>query len=327
VSYDEAVEVALCYGWIDGQSKSYDESSWLQKFTPRRTKSIWSKINREKVERLIKNGQMKPAGLQAIESAKQDGRWDAAYDLTVLPPLPSDFQAELDKNPAAQAFFATLNSQNRYAILFRIQTAKKAETRAKRIEQLIRMLEIRKSCIHNSPVKIGTEKQKAAIFVSLWFSVRPRASAFLFTDLILEPIKALIMRAGRFCSFFPLRLLCRSLGSSCGQRGADLRFPTYRLKYIHHRTAGAGRYGDFGHDFGRLGRRRGLLCLRFGCSHQLRLARRLDSGGRGEGGGCLRGRRGHTRTIQRWRTVGVGERRIGPVIILLLQLLNPQNSH
>jgi uncharacterized protein YdeI (YjbR/CyaY-like superfamily) len=141
VSYDEAVEVALCYGWIDGQKKSYDEASWLQKFTPRGPKSIWSKINRGKAEALIANSQMKPAGLRAIEQARQDGRWDAAYDSHSTATVPSDFQAELDKNPAAQAFFASLNSQNRYAILHRIQTAKKAETRAKRIEQFIRLLE------------------------------------------------------------------------------------------------------------------------------------------------------------------------------------------
>jgi len=140
VTYDEALEVALCYGWIDGQKKSYDEASWLQKFTLRGTKSIWSKINREKAEKLIARGAMQPAGLVAVEQAKQDGRWDAAYDSQSSASVPGDFQAALDRNPAAQAFFATLNSRNRYAILFRIQTAKKAETRTKRIEQFIRML-------------------------------------------------------------------------------------------------------------------------------------------------------------------------------------------
>jgi uncharacterized protein YdeI (YjbR/CyaY-like superfamily) len=141
VSYNEALEVALCYGWIDGQKKSYDEASWLQKFTPRGPKSIWSKINTEKAEKLIKSGHMKPAGLKAIEDARQDGRWDAAYDSQRGSTVPDDFQAELDKNAQAKAFFATLNSTNRYAILFRIQTAKKAETRAKRIQEFIRMLE------------------------------------------------------------------------------------------------------------------------------------------------------------------------------------------
>ena len=141
VTYDEALEVALCYGWIDGQKKSYDDSSWLQKFTPRGAKSIWSKVNRGKAEQLIARGHMKPAGLAAIERARQAGRWDAAYDSQSNASVPEDFQAALDQNAEAQAFFATLNSRNRYAILFRIQTAKKAETRAKRIEQFIRMLE------------------------------------------------------------------------------------------------------------------------------------------------------------------------------------------
>ena len=141
VSYDEALEIALCYGWIDGQKKTYDETSYLQKFTPRGAKSIWSKINTEKAEKLIERGLMQPSGLIAIESAKQDGRWQAAYDSFSKASVPEDFQAELDKNPQALAFFATLNQQNRYAILFRIQTAKKPETRAKRIQQFISMLE------------------------------------------------------------------------------------------------------------------------------------------------------------------------------------------
>ncbi len=141
VSYDEALEVALCYGWIDGQKKSYDDASWLQKFTPRGAKSIWSKINRAKAEALMASGRMQPAGLKAVESAKQDGRWEAAYDSPRSATVPDDFQAALDQNAEAKAFFATLNSANRYAILFRIQTAKKAETRAKRIQEFIRMLE------------------------------------------------------------------------------------------------------------------------------------------------------------------------------------------
>jgi len=141
VTYDEALEVALCYGWIDGQRKSHDETSFLQRFTPRGPKSIWSKINTEKAQRLIESGQMKPAGLKAIESAKQDGRWDAAYAPQSKAAVPDDLQVELDRNAKAKAFFATLDSRNRYAILHRIQTAKKAETRAKRIEQFIRMLE------------------------------------------------------------------------------------------------------------------------------------------------------------------------------------------
>ncbi len=141
VTYAEALDVALCYGWIDGQKKSYDDATFLQKFTPRGKKSIWSKINREKAETLIKARRMKPAGLKAIESAKQDGRWDAAYDSPSKATVPEDFQAALEQNPKAKAFFATLKSGNRYAILFRLQTAKKTETREKRIRQFIEMLE------------------------------------------------------------------------------------------------------------------------------------------------------------------------------------------
>lgn len=141
VTYDEAVDVALCYGWIDGQKGSFDDKYWLQKFTPRGPKSIWSKINTEKAERLIASGAMKPAGLKAIELAKQDGRWDAAYASQKNISVPDDFKTALDKNKKAKAFFATLNSVNRYAILFRIHNAKKAETRAKRIQQFVEMLE------------------------------------------------------------------------------------------------------------------------------------------------------------------------------------------
>lgn len=141
VSYAEALEVALCYGWIDGQKQSYDESSWLQKFTPRGDRSLWSKVNREKAEELIRTGSMKPAGLAAIERARENGRWEAAYDSPGKATVPDDFQAELDRNPSAKEFFATLNSANRYAILWRIQTAKKTETRAKRIQQFVGMLE------------------------------------------------------------------------------------------------------------------------------------------------------------------------------------------
>lgn len=141
VTYDEAVDVALCYGWIDGQKKGFDDKHWLQKFTPRAPRSIWSKINTEKAEKLIQSGEMKPAGLKAIEAARQDGRWDAAYESQKNISIPDDFQAELDKNPQAQASFRSLNSANRYAILFRIHHAKKAETRARRIQQFVEMLE------------------------------------------------------------------------------------------------------------------------------------------------------------------------------------------
>ncbi len=141
VTYAEAVEAALCYGWIDGQGKGLDESAWLQKFTPRGPRSIWSKINQKKALELIKSGRMQPAGLAAIELAKKNGRWEAAYDSHRTATVPDDLQAALNQNPKAKAFFATLDSANRYAILFRLQTAKKAETRARRLEQFVRMLE------------------------------------------------------------------------------------------------------------------------------------------------------------------------------------------
>jgi uncharacterized protein YdeI (YjbR/CyaY-like superfamily) len=140
VTYEEALDAALCYGWIDGQKKGFDDQYWLQKFTPRGLKSIWSKINTEKAERLIASGEMKPAGLKAIEAAKQDGRWEAAYSSQKNISVPEDLQAALNKNRKAKTFFATLNSANRYAILFRVTTAKKPETRLKRIQQLVEML-------------------------------------------------------------------------------------------------------------------------------------------------------------------------------------------
>jgi len=140
VSYLQAVEAALCFGWIDGQKKAEDESYWLQRFTPRSEKSIWSKINRDKATRLIALGQMNAAGIREVERAKRDGGWDAAYDSASGATIPADFQAELEKTPKAKAFFATLDSRNRYAVLFRIQTARKAETRAKRVRQFTEML-------------------------------------------------------------------------------------------------------------------------------------------------------------------------------------------
>jgi uncharacterized protein YdeI (YjbR/CyaY-like superfamily) len=140
VSYLQAVDAALCFGWIDGQKKSDDERYWLQRFTPRSEKSIWSKINREKAIRLIELGQMNAAGRREVERAKRDGRWDGAYDSPSGATIPADFQAVLNKIPRAKAFFANLDSRNRYAVLFRIQTAKKTETRAKRIKQFADML-------------------------------------------------------------------------------------------------------------------------------------------------------------------------------------------
>jgi uncharacterized protein YdeI (YjbR/CyaY-like superfamily) len=141
VTYAEALEEALCYGWIDGQKKGFDDEWWLQKFTPRGPRSIWSKINREKALALIKTGRVQPAGLAAIEAAKKSGRWEAAYESQRTAGLPPDFQAELDKRPHASAFYATLNSANRYAIHFRLHNAKKPETRARRMQQFLEMLE------------------------------------------------------------------------------------------------------------------------------------------------------------------------------------------
>jgi uncharacterized protein YdeI (YjbR/CyaY-like superfamily) len=140
VSYEEALDVALCYGWIDSQGKSEDESYRLQKFTPRAKRSIWSKRNREKALALIKNGQMRPAGLAEVQRAKKDGRWSAAYDSPSRMTVPRDFQAALNRTAQAKAFFKTLDSRNRYAILFRLQTAKRAETRMTRIERFVEML-------------------------------------------------------------------------------------------------------------------------------------------------------------------------------------------
>jgi len=140
VDYQQALEIALCYGWIDGQKASYDEQHWLQKFTPRGPRSIWSKINCDKAMALIAEGRMQPAGMLQVERAKADGRWDAAYDGQSKITVPSDLQSELDKNQSAKDFFATLDSRNRYAILFRIQTAKKPETRSARIQKFVAML-------------------------------------------------------------------------------------------------------------------------------------------------------------------------------------------
>jgi uncharacterized protein YdeI (YjbR/CyaY-like superfamily) len=147
VSYQEALGVALCYGWIDGQKRPESEHAWLQRFVSRSGKSIWSKINREKALALIASGEMKAAGLEAIENAKKNGRWDSAYDSPSRATVPADFQKALDANPRAAAFFKTLDRANRYAVLWRIQTVKKADTRARKIEHFIGMLE-RKEKVH-----------------------------------------------------------------------------------------------------------------------------------------------------------------------------------
>lgn len=140
VRYAEAVELALCYGWIDGQKKALDATHWLQRFTPRRPRSLWSKVNRAKAEALIAAGRMHASGQAEIDRAKKDGRWDAAYDGARSAAVPPDLQAALDAQPEAGAFFATLDGANRYAVLWRVQTAKMPETRARRIATLVAML-------------------------------------------------------------------------------------------------------------------------------------------------------------------------------------------
>jgi uncharacterized protein YdeI (YjbR/CyaY-like superfamily) len=140
VTYAEALDQALCYGWIDGQKQPHDAQSWLQKFTPRRPNSGWSRNNTRHAERLIKSGAMTAAGLREIEGAKADGRWQAAYDAFGDATVPDDFLKELARNKKAKAFFATLNKTNLYSIVYRLQTAKRPETRAKRMQAIIAML-------------------------------------------------------------------------------------------------------------------------------------------------------------------------------------------
>lgn len=141
ITYAQALDEALCYGWIDGQKKPFDDAWWLQKFTPRGPRSIWSQINRDKVLVLSASGRIQPAGLAAIEAAKKNGRWEAAYASQSTAELPADFQAELDRRPRAKAFYASLYSANRYAIKFRLHNAKKPETRARRMQQFLALLE------------------------------------------------------------------------------------------------------------------------------------------------------------------------------------------
>ena len=140
VSHPEALEVALCYGWIDALKRNDGAHHWLQRFTPRSARSIWSKINRDKALALIAAGRMRAAGQKEIDRAKADGRWDAAYDGGRAATVPPDLQAAFDANPKAKAFFTTLDSTNRYAVLFRLQTAKKPETRERRLRQFVEML-------------------------------------------------------------------------------------------------------------------------------------------------------------------------------------------
>ncbi|HEV8038988.1 MAG TPA: YdeI/OmpD-associated family protein [Bryobacteraceae bacterium] len=140
ITYGEALDEALCYGWIDGQKQKHDDESWLQKFTRRRAKSGWSRINTGHAERLIKAGRMKAAGQAEVDAAKKDGRWKAAYDSPSNSTFPDDFLAALNKVPKAKAFFNSLNKANLYAISYRLQTAKKPETRQRRMELILGML-------------------------------------------------------------------------------------------------------------------------------------------------------------------------------------------
>jgi uncharacterized protein YdeI (YjbR/CyaY-like superfamily) len=140
IDWDEAVDVALCYGWIDGQSKSLDDTYSLQRFTPRGKQSKWSKLNRQRVARLTTAGRMKPAGLAEVARAKADGRWAAAYDSAANAKVPPDLAKALARSAKAKTLFDSLSSTNRYSILYRLQTAKRPETRARRLEQFIEML-------------------------------------------------------------------------------------------------------------------------------------------------------------------------------------------
>jgi uncharacterized protein YdeI (YjbR/CyaY-like superfamily) len=141
VTYAEALELALCFGWIDSQKRSFDEKHFLQRFTPRRPRGKWSRINRDKAEELIAADAMRPAGMAEVEAAKADGRWEAAYEGQRNATVPEDLQRELDRNRAAHEFFAALDSANRYAIVYRLNDAKKPETRERRLRKFIAMLE------------------------------------------------------------------------------------------------------------------------------------------------------------------------------------------
>ena len=145
VVYADAVEIALCHGWIDGQVKRLDEQHYLQKFTPRRPRSKWSKLNREKAERLIAEGRMRPAGLREVERAREDGRWDEAYDSATTATVPDDFREALDAEPAAREFFESLGNTKRYAFLYHIRDAKRPDTRAKRIAEYVELLRVGKT--------------------------------------------------------------------------------------------------------------------------------------------------------------------------------------
>jgi uncharacterized protein YdeI (YjbR/CyaY-like superfamily) len=141
VTKAEAIDAALCHGWIDGQLDRYDDAHWLVRFTPRKPRSKWSQRNRSRATELIESGRMRPAGLAQVEAARADGRWEAAYAPASTAEVPADLQAALDRSPEAAAFFATLSGANRYAILYRIGAVKKQETRARKIAGFVYMLE------------------------------------------------------------------------------------------------------------------------------------------------------------------------------------------
>lgn len=148
ISYEQAVESGLCYGWIDGVKNGWDDKTWIQRFSPRKPASKWSKINKEKALKLIEAGKMQPSGFAAIEISKLKGTWDNAYDSQKTAKIPADLQAELDKNPLAAEYFQSLESVNRYAILHRLQTSRTPELRSKKLNQFMEML-VRKEKIHN----------------------------------------------------------------------------------------------------------------------------------------------------------------------------------
>jgi uncharacterized protein YdeI (YjbR/CyaY-like superfamily) len=154
VSYSQALDVALCYGWIDGQKRPFDDEYWLQRFTPRRPRGKWSRMNRDRADALIAAGRMKPAGSREVERAKADGRWDAAYAGQRSATVPADLRAALDGDERAAEFFVTLDRANRYAILYRVEEAKRPETRARRIEKFVAMLRAHET-VHPVPGASG----------------------------------------------------------------------------------------------------------------------------------------------------------------------------
>jgi uncharacterized protein YdeI (YjbR/CyaY-like superfamily) len=159
IDYGTAVESALCFGWIDSQLRSYDESFYLQRFTPRKPRSKWSQTNRDRVAALLAADRIRPAGLREIELAQADGRWDAAYAGQASMPVPPDLQAALDADPRAAEFFATLDRANRFAVLYRIQEAKRADTRARRVERFVAMLHEHKTIHPRRPKKPGADAE------------------------------------------------------------------------------------------------------------------------------------------------------------------------